>query len=242
MPHQFQRDMEELKTNLVRMASIVDDQVGKAINLIETGDDSSIKDIKAKDDEVDAYDELLQIQCENILALFHLEERGLPKPNKEALELVNDFIRIQSELPSVISTLMINNQLERCGDISVSISNRASKITQFRNLIDESGIAGMAKEAHTMVSCAIDSFIHSNGELAHQVIKNDKKVDDLNKFSFEFITGKMKSDPQLIEPLAHMLILARQIERLADHATNIAEHLLFLTEAKIVTHRKVLEN
>jgi len=61
MPHQFQRDMEELKTNLVRMASIVDDQVGKAINLIETGDDSSIKDIKAKDDEVDAYDELLQI-------------------------------------------------------------------------------------------------------------------------------------------------------------------------------------
>ncbi|OGU67046.1 MAG: phosphate transport system regulatory protein PhoU [Stygiobacter sp. RIFOXYC12_FULL_38_8] len=221
MPHQFQRDMEELKTNLVRMASIVDDQVGKAINLIETGDDSSIKDIKAKDDEVDAYDELLQIQCENILALFQ---------------------PIAFDLRSVISTLMINNQLERCGDISVSISNRASKITQFRNLIDESGIAGMAKEAHTMVSCAIDSFIHSNGELAHQVIKNDKKVDDLNKFSFEFITGKMKSDPQLIEPLAHMLILARQIERLADHATNIAEHLLFLTEAKIVTHRKVLEN
>ena len=221
MPHQFQRDMEELKTNLVRMASIVDDQVGKAINLIETGDDSSIKGIKAKDDEVDAYDELLQIQCENILALFQ---------------------PIAFDLRSVISTLMINNQLERCGDISVSISNRASKITQFRNLIDESGIAGMAKEAHTMVSRAIDSFIHSNGELAHQVIKNDKKVDDLNKFSFEFITGKMKSDPQLIEPLAHMLILARQIERLADHATNIAEHLLFLTEAKIVTHRKVLEN
>ncbi|MBI3123167.1 MAG: phosphate signaling complex protein PhoU [Ignavibacteriales bacterium] len=221
MPHQFQRDMEELKTNLVRMASIVDDQVGRAINLIETGDDSTIKDIKAKDDEVDAYDELLQIQCENILALFQ---------------------PIAYDLRSVISTLMINNQLERCGDISVSISNRASKITQFRNLIDESGIAGMAKEAHTMVSRAIDSFIHSNGELAHQVIKNDKKVDDLNKFSFEFITGKMKSDPQLIEPLAHMLILARQIERLADHATNIAEHLLFLTEAKIVTHRKVLEN
>ena len=221
MPHQFQRDMEELKTNLVRMASIVDDQVGRAINLIETGNDSSIKDIKAKDDEVDAYDELLQIQCENILALFQ---------------------PIAYDLRSVISTLMINNQLERCGDISVSISNRASKITQFRNLIYESGIAGMAKEAHTMVSRAIDSFIHFNGELAHQVIKNDKKVDDLNKFSFEFITGKMKSDPQLIEPLAHMLILARQIERLADHATNIAEHLLFLTEAKIVTHRKVLEN
>ena len=221
MPHQFQRDMKELKTNLVRMASIVDDQVGRAINLIETGDDFSLKDIKAKDDEVDAYDELLQIQCENILALFQ---------------------PIAYDLRSVISTLMINNQLERCGDISVSISNRASKITQFRNLIDESGIAGMAKKAHTMVSRAIDSFIHSNGELAHQVIKNDKRVDDLNKFSFEFITGKMKSDPQLIEPLAHMLILARQIERLADHATNIAEHLLFLTEAKIVTHRKVLEN
>ncbi len=221
MPRQFQRDMEELKANLIRMASIVDDQVGKAVNLIETGNDSSIKDIRAKDDEIDAYDELLQIQCENILALFQ---------------------PIAYDLRSVISTLMINNQLERCGDISVSISNRASKIAEHRGLIDESGISGMAKEAQKMVSHAIDSFIHFNSEMAHQVIKDDRKVDDLNKFSFEFITGKMKSNPQLVEPLAHLLILSRQIERLADHATNIAEHLLFLTEAKIVTHRKVLEN
>lgn len=221
MPHQFLKDMEELKTNLIRMASIVDDQVGKAVNLIETGNDSSIKEIRAKDDEVDAYDELLQIQCENILALFQ---------------------PIAYDLRSVISTLMINNQLERCGDISVSISNRALKIAKHRSLLNESGIGGMAKEAQKMVSRAIDSFIHFNSEMAEQVIKDDKKVDDLNKFSFEFITGKMKSNPQLIEPLAHLLILSRQIERLADHATNIAEHLLYLTEAKIVTHRKVLEN
>lgn len=220
MPHQFLKDMEELKTNLIRMASIVDDQVGKAVKLLETGIDSSIKEIRAKDDEVDAYDELLQTQCENILALFQ---------------------PIAYDLRAVLSTLMINNQLERCGDISVSISNRASKIAKFRNLIDESGISVMAKEAHKMVSRAIDSFIHSNGELALQVIKSDKKVDDLNKHSFEFITGKMKSDPQLIEPLAHILILARQIERLADHATNIAENLLFLIDAKVFSHRNVLE-
>ncbi|MDP3582891.1 MAG: phosphate signaling complex protein PhoU [Ignavibacteria bacterium] len=220
MAQQFLKDMEELKTNLIRMASIVDDQVGKAINVLQTGNDSSIKDIRAKDDEVDAYDELLQIQCENILALFQ---------------------PIAYDLRTVISTLMINNQLERCGDLSVSISNRASKIAKFRNLIDESGISVMAKEAHTMVGRAIDSFIHSNGELALQVIKNDKKVDDLNRHSFEFITGKMKSDPKLIEPLAHILILARQIERLADHATNIAENLLFLIDAKVVSHRRVLE-
>lgn len=220
MPHQFQMELAELKANLIRMASIVEEQVHKAVSALESMNSAIHKEMKVKDDEVDAYDELLQIQCENILALHQ---------------------PIAYDLRFVLSTLMINNQLERCGDISVSIANRAKKVSGFRDLVAESGINEMAKETHKMISRAIDSFIHSNSELAKQVIANDQRVNDLNKLSFEFITQKMKSHPDMIEPLAHILIIARQIERLADHSTNIAENILFVTEAKIVSHRKTLE-
>ncbi len=220
MPHQFHLELQELKANLIRMASIVDDQIQKAISSLIGGNVSLYKEIKSKDDEVDAYDELLQVQCENILALH--------QPTAYDLRLV-------------LSTLMINNQLERCGDLSVSIASRSRKIKDYNELIVESGIDEMGLEAQKMISRSIDSFIHLNNELAEHVIKNDDKVDVLNKHLFVFITKKMKDNPELIEPLAHLLILARQLERLADHATNISENLLFLIEAKIVTHRKLIE-
>jgi phosphate transport system protein len=220
MPLQFHKDMDELKTNLIRMASIVDEQVLRAVKSFNSADSSAYKETKAKDEEVDAYDELIQIQCENILALFQ---------------------PIAYDLRVVISSLMINNQLERCGDISVSISNRARRIFKFNSLAQESGIYEMAERSHKMLSRAIDSLIHMNREMAEQVISSDKSVDELNKSSFDYIIQKMKSNPELIEPLAHMLILARQIERLADHATNIAESLLFVVEAKVFSHRRSLE-
>jgi len=220
MPHQFHLELQELKTNLIRMASIVDDQIQKSVTSLISGDLSLYKEIKSKDDEVDAYDELLQVQCENILALH--------QPTAYDLRLV-------------LSTLMINNQLERCGDLAVSIASRAKKIKDYHELVTESGIDEMGFEAQKMISRSIDSFIHLNNELAEHVIKNDDKVDVLNKHLFVFITKKMKDNPELIEPLAHLLILARQLERLADHATNISENLLFLIEAKIVTHRKLIE-
>lgn len=220
MPHQFHIELQELKTNLIRMASIVDDQIQKSVTSLLVGDLSLYKEIKSKDDEVDAYDELLQVQCENILALH--------QPTAYDLRLV-------------LSSLMINNQLERCGDLAVSIASRAKKIIDYPELIAESGIDEMGLEAKKMISRSIDSFIHLNGDLAEQVIKNDDKVDVLNKHLFTFITTKMKDNPELIEPLAHLLILSRQLERLADHATNISENLLFIIEAKIVTHRKLIE-
>ena len=220
MKEHFQGEIEELKSNLIRMASVVDDQVDKVITALETGNIELCKGVKARDLEVDAYDNLIQTQCENIIALFQ---------------------PVAIDLRLVMSAIMINNNLERCGDIAVNISQRVKKAGSERALIVESQIIDMARISQTMLKNAIDSFIRNDTELASQVIGNDEIVDKLNKKLFNFLVAKMQSNPELIERCTHLVVMTRHIERMADHATNIAENLVFYVESKIIAHRKKLE-
>ncbi|MBI5808404.1 MAG: phosphate signaling complex protein PhoU [Ignavibacteriales bacterium] len=221
MQEHFTQEIENLKTNLIKMASVVDDMVERSIQAIETGDVELCKGIKAKDLEVDAYDNLIQTQCENILALFQ---------------------PFATDLRFVLSSLMINNQLERCGDIAVNISQRIKKTYSNKSLIDESQITEMAKKAKEMLRKAIDAFVLKNKELAQEVLKSDEEVDQLNKKSFKYLVEQMKNDSAIIETGAHLLILSRHIERLADHATNIAENIIFFIDGNLVSHYKKLQN
>jgi len=220
MQEHFSKEVESLKNNLVKMASIVDEQVEKAIRALETGNVELCKGIKSKDLEVDAYDNLIQTECENILALFQ---------------------PVASDLRFIISALMINNQLERCGDIAVNIAQRVNHFAAYHDIIVESQIIEMGKNAREMVKNAIDSFIHASTDLARKVLDSDEVVDNLNKSAFKHLISKMQSDSSIIEPCGHLIVLTRQIERLADHATNIAEDLVFYVDAQIISHRKKLE-
>lgn len=219
MQEHFFSEVEELKTNLVKMASLVDEQVDRAIRALETGDIELCKGMKKKDLEIDAFDNLIKTQCENILALFQ---------------------PVASDLRFIISSLMINNQLERCGDIAVNISQRVKKTTMYHSFIIESQLLEMGKEAKEMVKDAIDSYLQLNPDIATKVLDNDEKVDKFNKTVFNFIVGKMQTDSSLIEAGAHLIVLSRHIERLADHATNIAEEAVFYKNAIIIAHKKKL--
>lgn len=219
MKEHFTKEIENLRTNLIKMASLVDDQVEIAINALENGNKELCKGIKAKDNEIDAYDNLIMTQCENYLALFQ---------------------PVATDLRFVMSALMINNQLERCGDIAVNIAQRVKKTADFHELNVESQIVVMGKKAREMVKKAIDAVMNRDIELANAVLADDKIVDKLNKDIFKFLIAKMQSDPAVIEPCSHLIVLARHIERLADHATNIAEDLVFYVNAKIITHGKKL--
>ena len=221
MREHFNQEIENLKTSLIKMASLVDEQVGRAFDAMETGDIELCRGIKSRDSEVDAYDNLIQTQCENILALFQ---------------------PVAVDLRFIISAMMINNQLERCGDIAINICQRVKKTGEYHQLIVESQILEMGKQAKEMVKNAIDSFITNSSDLAKSVLVNDQKVDDYNKQIFKFLVAKMQSDNKLIEPCSHLIVLTRNIERLADHATNIAENLVFYVEANIVAHRKKIKS
>lgn len=220
MSEHFNQEIENLKSNLIKMASLVDEQVDKVITSLNTGDVELCKGIKSQDIEIDRYDNLIQTQCENILALFQ---------------------PVASDLRLVMSAIMINNNLERCGDIAVNISQRVKKAGNERSLISESQIIDMARTAQEMLKNSIDSFINNDTELASNVIASDEKVDKLNKQIFNFLVSKMQSNNELIEACTHLIVMSRNIERLADHATNIAENLVFYVDAQIIAHRKKLE-
>lgn len=221
MKEHFTKEIENLRTNLIKMASLVDEQVETAINSLETGDRDLCRGIKAKDMEIDAYDNLIMTQCENYLALYQ---------------------PVASDLRFVMAVLMINNQLERCGDIAVNIAQRVKKTIDNHDLIVESEIITMGKKAREMVKNAIDSVMNRDIELAKSVLDEDKIVDKLNKEIFKFLIAKMKTSSDVIEPCSHLIVLARHIERLADHATNIAEDLVFYVNAQIISHGKKLHH
>ncbi|MFH1198361.1 MAG: phosphate signaling complex protein PhoU [bacterium] len=220
MQEHFNKETDSLKSNLIRMASMVDEQVERAITALETGNVEMCKGIKARDLEIDAYDNLIQTQCENVLALFQ---------------------PVATDLRFVMSVIMINNQLERCGDIAVNIAQRVKKTHVHHDVIVESQLIDMAKQARVMVKDAIDSFVNLDTEKANKVLTDDSIVDKLNKTTFKFFIAKMQSDPSLIESCAHLIVMARHIERLADHATNIAEDVIFHVDAKIIAHKKKLD-
>lgn len=220
MQEHFTKEVESLKTNLIKMASLVDDQVERAYKALETGNIELCRGIKAKDLEINAYDNLILTQCENILALFQ---------------------PVASDLRFIVSALLINNQLERCGDIAVNIAQRVKKTSEYHALIIESQILEMGKYSREMVKGAIDSFVNSSIDQAEKVLQTEETVDKLNKTIFKFLVAKMEAEPKLVEPGAHLIVLTKHIERLADHATNIAEDLIFYINAEIIAHKKKLE-
>jgi phosphate transport system protein len=215
----YSTEIEDLKTNIIKMASLVDEMVEDAFSAIEKDNTENSDSIKARDIQVDKYDNLIKEKCESIFALYQ---------------------PVASDLRFLITTLMVNNQLERCGDIAVNISRRIKKLGGHKELFIESKLIDMGRQARLMVKEAIDSFINKDAQLARGIGEKDKIVDTYNKSIFKFVVDKMNSNNILIEPSAHLLILSKHIERLADHATNIAEEVIFLIDAEIVAHKKKL--
>jgi phosphate transport system protein len=220
MQKKYIKEIDELKSSIIKMASQVDEMVGDAFSAIEKNDVKISESIKARDIQVDKFDNLIKEKCENIFALFQ---------------------PVASDLRFLITSLMINNQLERCGDIAVNISKRVDKLKEYRKLITESNLTTMGLAARLMVKDAIDSFINKDAKLAYSIGEKDKIVDSYNKSIFNILVEKMTADKSLIEPSAHLLILSKHIERLADHATNIAEEVIFLIDAEIIAHKNKLK-
>ncbi len=219
MERHFEKEFDELKTAINKMASLVDDQVENSFRDMEDAGARLYKIVKHKDREVDAYDNLIMTLCENLLALYQ---------------------PVATDLRFILTAIKIDSQLERCGDIAVNIVQRVKRADNFRDLIAQTDLPEMARTARAMVKDAITSFINRDSELAKTIWIKDDIVDELNKKIFNQLVERIKENPELAEACAHLIVLSRQIERLADHATNISEDVIFLVENEIVTHKQKL--
>lgn len=216
MERHFEQQLEKLKTRLIKMCSLVDEQVEFAFRSIEEGNIELAKLVIERDNKVDKYDIKVDKICQRLLALSQ---------------------PVATDLRLIMSALSINSNLERMGDIAVNIAKRASYFKDkpvFFSRIQFSELAAVAKES---VHSSIDSFIDNNAELAKKVMKSDNIIDEMTKARSELLITIMKENPEIIEPAVKLYSMMYQIERLGDHSTNIAETVYFIVEAQMIKHR-----
>lgn len=215
MRRHFEEQLDQLRTNLIKMGSLVDEQIDFSIKALDESNVELARIVIERDKKVDEFDNLIDDQCERIFAMTQ---------------------PVAVDLRLLMSALKMNNELERIGDIAKNIAERANSLHDNSALLHQTRIFKMANAARQMVKHAIDAFVNNDPSLAREVCINDDTVDMLDREIFQSLVIEMKNNPAIIEPAAHIMILSRHIERLADHATNIAEDVIFLVDAKIIKH------
>jgi phosphate transport system protein len=215
MERHFEQDLAELRADIVRMGHLVDEQLAGACRALFTGDTALAEVVMERDTEVDRYDNLIDERCQKYFALT---------------------APVAADLRFLMAALMIDAQLERMGDIAVNIAERVAPLVGQQDVLANTRVEEMTSAALTMARECLDSFIRGDAVLAQRVVEADALVDAIDRDIMERVIGLMQENSRFVVPGVHILMLARHIERLADHATNIAEDVIFLVEARIVRH------
>jgi phosphate transport system protein len=217
VPIRLQREIERLKKNLLRISAVVEESFWMALNSVKERNLALARKAIDNDSQIDTMEVDLEEDCLKLLALYQPVAR---------------------DLRLIIAVLKINNDLERVGDLAVNIAERAFTIVEQEHLPLPKEYFQMAEKVRWMLTSSIDSLVNSDAALAHRVCISDDAVDALNKQVYEMLKAEMLRDPKGLETLIGYLSVFRQLERIADHATNIAEDVIYLIEGQIIRHRE----
>jgi len=212
---QFQKELEELKENLFRMASLVEGAIRDAVQSLVKRDSSLAQKTFDGEERINKAEIMIDEMCLRLLALRQ---------------------PVAVDLRFITSAMKIVTDLERMGDQAVNIAERAISLNQEPQLKPYIDIPRMAEITQSMVKDVLDAFIHSDPKLARSVCERDDLVDGLNDQVFRELLTYMISDPKTITRAVHLMIVCRCLERIADHATNIAEDVIFMVDALVIKH------
>lgn len=216
MERKIDEQLEKLKTRIIKMCSLVDEQVEFAIRSLELEDEKLAQLVIEREDKVDKYDLKIEKICQKIFALNQ---------------------PVAMDLRLIMSALTMNTNIERIGDIAASIAKSFLHTKHKADFLDRTKLPEMFPVAKEMLRNAIDSFIENDAKLAQKVIQTDDKLDQLNTDNHVIIIEIMKEDPKNIDTGVSCLVISRMLERLGDHATNIAEDVFFIVEAQLIKHK-----
>jgi phosphate transport system protein len=203
---------------LVRMSEVVDEQLADAIDALSNCDLDLAERVRDRDDEVDALELQIDHQCERILALH---------------------TPVAVDLRLLITAVKVNTDLERIGDHAKNLAKNTPFIAGCSDLLDETRIPEMADTARRILHEVQDAFMKRDRVLARKVIAHDLEIDRLHKETIETLVRLTRENPENTETLVHLVTMSKAIERVADHAKNIAESVVFLIEGVDIRHRKL---
>jgi phosphate transport system protein len=215
MQRHFHEELDALKQTLLAMGGLVEDQIRRVMRALVERDDALASDVIARDREVNAYENEIDEKCVELLAL-HQPAAGDLRFLTTAMKIVTD--------------------LERIGDQAVNIAQRSLELNSEPQLKPYIDLPRMAEKAQAMVKESLDAFVARDTALARRVRSEDEAVDAINHQIFRELLTYMMSDPTTIPRAIRLVLIARCLERVADHATNIAEMVVYLVESRMVRH------
>ena len=218
MQRHFHEELGALKQTLLAMGGLVEDQIRRVMRALVERDDEQARDVIDRDRQVNAYENEIDEKCVELLAL-HQPAAG--------------------DLRFITTAMKIVTDLERIGDQAVNIAQRALELNREPQLKPYIDLPRMAEKAQAMMKESLDAFVSRDATAARRVRGQDEAVDALNHQIFRELLTFMMEDPSTIPRAIRLILIARFLERVADHATNIAEMVVFLVESKIVRHTVV---
>jgi phosphate transport system protein len=212
---QFQKELEDLKGNLLTMAAMVEEAIHDAVQSLVKRESGLAQKTFGGEDRINALEIAIEDKCLKLLALRQ---------------------PMASDLRFITSAMKIVTDLERMGDQAVNIAERAVSLNQEPQLKPYIDIPQMAEITQSMVKDVLDAFVTQDSSLARSVCARDDLVDGLNNQVFRELLTYMMSDPKTVTRAVHLMIVSRCLERIADHATNIAEDVIFMIDALVIKH------
>jgi phosphate transport system protein len=218
MLHYWQREIENLKKLILSLGAIVEEQILRSLLAVERMDTGLAEEVIAKDREVDSLEIVIEDECLKILALYQ---------------------PVAKELRFVVAVLKMNNDLERMGDLAANIAKRARYLAKKEkiDLIEEFGKAG--GKVQNMVKKSLDALVNTDINLAKEVIVADDEVDKLTKHLLKRTINAIEKDPDRTKDYFSIRSISKNLERIADSATNIAEDVVYLCSGEIVRHTEL---
>jgi phosphate transport system protein len=215
MTRHFHEELEALKQTLLAMGALVEDQIRRVMRALLERDDALARAVIERDQQVNTYDVEIDEKCVELLALY--------QPTAGDLRFITTAMKIVTDL-------------ERIGDQAVNIAQRALELNREPQLKPYIDLPRMAEKAQRMVKESLDAFVARDTQLARDVCGKDAEVDALKEQIFRELLTYMMADPTAIPRAIRLILISRFLERVADHATNIAEMVVYMVESKMVRH------
>lgn len=215
VPRHFQEELEQLKASLLEMGGLAEENVRLAVKGLVERERETVDKALGGDEPVNTLHIEVDGRCFRLLALYQ---------------------PMAADLRSIVAAVKINTDLERVGDLAVNIAEAGRRYIlhpPVKKLID---IPRMASIAQTMLRDALDAFVRRDMALAQHVLNEDDRLDTLKTQIFRELLTYMLQDPTTIEPALDLILVSRHLERIGDHATNIAEDVIFIVSARDVRH------
>jgi len=215
MLHYWQREIENLKKLVLSLGAIVEEQIQRSIIALVRRDAELANEVITKDREIDSLEIVIEEECLKILALYQ---------------------PVAKELRFVVAVLKMNNDLERMGDLAANIAKRARFLSKKEKIDLVSELTVIAEKTQTMVKKSLDALVNTDVNLAKEVCAADDEVDKLTKQLLKRTINTIEKHPDRTKDYFSIRSISKNLERIADSATNIAEDVVYLCSGEIIRH------